>query len=108
MPSAKQKVTHRPRRLPQRTCVSCGTVSAKRQFVRIVRSPEGTVRPDPTGKKPGRGAYLCSDQACWANAVKKKRLERSLKVSLSAQDIEELTAFATTLAPVVAGGSEVG
>lgn len=108
MPSTAQRTANRPRRLPQRTCVSCGTVSAKRQFVRIVRSPEGTVRPDPTGKKPGRGAYLCAEPACWENAVKKKRLERSLKVSLSAQDIEEITAFATTLAPVVAGGSEAG
>jgi hypothetical protein len=77
-------------------------VSPKRQLVRIVRSPDGFVRPDPTGKAPGRGAYLCADPACWDAAIKKKRLERSLKVTLSGRDTEEIGAYAARMAPVPA------
>ena len=86
----------RTRPLPQRTCVGCGAVSAKREFVRVVRSPEGAVMADPTGKRPGRGAYLCLRPECWQTAVKKGRLERSLKTKLSQRDIEGLLAFATS------------
>jgi predicted RNA-binding protein YlxR (DUF448 family) len=84
----------RTRPLPQRTCVACGRVSAKREFVRIVRTTENRVLPDPTGKKPGRGAYLCQQPSCWEQAIKKGRLERSLKVSILSEDAEGLRAFA--------------
>ncbi len=87
------------RRVPQRTCVGCGVVIAKRELVRIVRSVDGKVRPDPTGKKPGRGAYLHADRSCWDLAIKKRRLDKSLKVSLSAQDMEAVTSFAMSLPP---------
>ena len=97
MPKATARRGVRPRRLPQRTCVGCGTVSAKRQFVRIVRSPEGAVRPDPSGKAPGRGAYLCLNRSCWEQALKRKRLERALKVSLSSEDAQALAAYAEGL-----------
>ncbi len=97
MPKLAAKSGPRPRHLPQRTCVGCGTVSAKRQFIRIVRSPEGTVRADPTGKAPGRGAYLCPNRSCWEQALAKKRLERALRTVLSAEDAAALAAFAATL-----------
>jgi predicted RNA-binding protein YlxR (DUF448 family) len=93
----------RPRSLPQRTCVSCGSTTAKRELVRIVRTPQGTVEPDPTGKKPGRGAYLCHEPGCWEQGVKKGRLERALKTKLTAHDAEQLTAFAP--AATAAGGA---
>jgi hypothetical protein len=72
-------------------------VSAKRQFIRIVRSTGGGVRPDPTGKAPGRGAYLCPNRSCWEQALAKKRLERALKTVLSAEDAAAIAAFAATL-----------
>lgn len=97
MPKATTRRGARPRRIPQRTCVGCGTVGAKRQFVRIVRSPEGPVRPDLTGKAAGRGAYLCLNRSCWEQALKRKRLERALKVSLSEDDVQALSAYAETL-----------
>ncbi len=97
MPKTAAKSGLRARRLPQRTCVGCGTVSAKRQFIRVVRSPGGGVRPDPTGKAPGRGAYLCPNRSCWQQALAKKRLERALRTVLSAQDAEAIAAFAATL-----------
>ncbi|TMG55269.1 MAG: YlxR family protein [Chloroflexi bacterium] len=52
------------RRLPQRTCVACRTTRAKRELVRVVRSPQGELSVDLRGKAPGRGAYLCADPAC--------------------------------------------
>jgi len=85
------------KRTPLRTCVGCGSVIAKRELVRIVRGEDGSVRPDPTGKRPGRGAYLHADRPCWDMAIKKKRLERSLKSTLSAQDAEALSAFSREL-----------
>jgi predicted RNA-binding protein YlxR (DUF448 family) len=58
------------------------------------------VRPDPTGKAPGRGAYLHDDRKCWDTAVKKKKLEQSLKVTLTPSSREALTAYAETLPEV--------
>lgn len=98
-PSATTRTHGTPRRVPERTCVGCGTTGAKRSFVRIVRGPDGTVQIDDTGKKPGRGAYLHSDPACWSQALTKKRLEHSLKVSLSAADIAALETVAGALQP---------
>ena len=96
-PSATTRIHGTPRRVPERTCVGCGTTGAKRNLVRIVRGPDGSVQPDETGKKPGRGAYLHSDANCWSEALKKKRLEHSLKVSLSPSDLAALEAFAEAL-----------
>ena len=87
----------RPKHVPQRTCVGCGTVTAKRALVRIVRGPEGEVRPDPTGKAPGRGTYLHASRACWESGLKKRRLERSLSVTLTPASLEALTLHAATL-----------
>lgn len=69
----------RPRPVPQRTCVGCRTVRPKRELVRVVRAPDGTVSVDLTGRRAGRGAYLCPSEACLDSAVKGKRLERALQ-----------------------------
>ena len=87
----------RPRRVPQRTCVACRSTSGKRDLVRIVRTPAGAVEVDETGKKAGRGAYLCANPACWADALKKGRLDSALRVKLSAYDRRRLTEYATTI-----------
>jgi len=88
--------------IPQRTCVGCRTASAKRAFVRIVRTPEGTVEVDPSGKRNGRGAYLCADRACWEEALKKDRLARALRATISGTEREELLRYAQRLEPAAA------
>ena len=98
-----KQATAVPRPLPQRTCVACGTVRAKRELVRIVRTSEGRVIADPTGKQNGRGAYLCRQQPCWEAGVSRGRLERSLKIKPSAEDLTELREFAATLVPTEMG-----
>jgi uncharacterized protein len=84
----------RTRPVPQRTCVGCSTATNKRELVRIVRTPEGNVIADPTGKKPGRGAYVHRRADCWEAALKKGRLERSLKTKLTTDDLRGLRDFA--------------
>ena len=71
-----------PRQFPVRTCVACRTERQKREFVRIVRKPDGTVSMDVTGRANGRGAYICADGSCWATAIKKKAIERALAAPL--------------------------
>jgi predicted RNA-binding protein YlxR (DUF448 family) len=66
---------------PQRTCVVCRSTTAKRTLHRIVRSPAGTVAYDPTGKAAGRGAYLCGQTACLDQAVRRRSIQRALKVT---------------------------
>jgi predicted RNA-binding protein YlxR (DUF448 family) len=73
------------RRYPTRTCVACRTERQKRDLVRIVRAPDGNVMLDLSGRLPGRGAYLCADGSCWANAVRKRSIERALDVTLPAE-----------------------
>jgi predicted RNA-binding protein YlxR (DUF448 family) len=73
-----------PRRFPQRTCVGCRTERQKRDLLRIVRAPDGTIALDPTGRAPGRGAYLCADGSCWSQALKKSAIERALGAPLPA------------------------
>ena len=79
-----------PRRYPMRTCVACRTERQKRDLVRVVRAPDGSVALDRTGRAPGRGAYLCADGSCWSSALKKKSIERALSVALSAELRDEL------------------
>ena len=78
------------RKIPLRMCVGCQEKKNKRELVRIVRTPEGEITLDPTGKKPGRGAYICPQPECLTAAVKKKRLEKSLEQPLSEEVLEEL------------------
>ena len=68
-------------RTPQRTCVVCRSTTAKRTLHRIVRSPDGKVAYDPTGKAAGRGAYLCGQLACLDTAVRRRSIQRALKVT---------------------------
>ena len=81
-----------PRKIPIRRCCGCGEGKPKKELVRIVRPPEGEVSLDLTGKKAGRGAYLCRDAACLAKARKKKSLERALSVSIPPEVYEAMEA----------------
>ncbi len=80
--------------IPQRTCIVCRKTVAKRELVRLVNMPDGGVQVDLTGKKSGRGAYLCQSQQCWENALKTGRLEYSLHTSLKSEDKEILINYA--------------
>ena len=77
-------------RVPIRTCVGCRRTSDKQTLTRIVRGPTGEVRIDPTGKAPGRGAYLCGAKECLKQAVKGKRLARALRCEITAGVIGNL------------------
>lgn len=65
-----------------RLCLGCQQMKAKRELIRVVRTPAGTVEVDPTGKRSGRGAYVCPDPACLEAAFRNERLERALEVKL--------------------------
>ncbi|MBR5233023.1 MAG: YlxR family protein [Clostridia bacterium] len=72
-----------------RKCVGCNESKSKKELVRIVRSPEGDISLDTTGKKSGRGAYICPSADCLKKAVKSKRIDRILEVTVPAQVYEE-------------------
>ena len=91
----------RPRHVPQRTCVACRQVNAKRGLVRVVRTPVGTIEIDETGKKAGRGAYLCRTRDCWANALQKKSLDYALKTAIGLEDKARLQPYGAALPPRV-------
>jgi hypothetical protein len=78
------------RKIPLRVCIGCQEQKNKREMIRVVRTPEGNVELDPTGKKAGRGTYLCRRRQCLEAAVKGKRFERSLKHPVSPALVAEL------------------
>ncbi len=101
----------RERRRPIRSCVACGRSADKRELIRVVRSPDGRVFVDTTGKQSGRGAYLCRMEACLDAALKSRRLERGL--SLPAPVPEGVVAalraaMAEGAVPSVRGGAPHG
>jgi uncharacterized protein len=78
----KKEQPARKKHVPQRTCIACRTHDAKRGLVRLVRTPEGNVEVDGTGKKNGRGAYLCRARECWETALNKRALDNALKTQI--------------------------
>ena len=72
------------KKIPMRMCLGCGEMKPKKTLIRAVKSPEGEISLDLTGKKSGRGAYICRDRECLKKAAKNKGLERSFKMSIPA------------------------
>ena len=70
------------KKIPQRQCMGCRERRAKRELIRVVRTPEGAVTLDFGGKMNGRGAYLCPNSECLKKAVRSKALDRSLEVEI--------------------------
>lgn len=70
------------RKVPLRMCTGCGEHKPKRELVRVVKSPQNEISLDLTGKKPGRGAYICPSAECLAKARKAKRLERAFSCQI--------------------------
>lgn len=103
-PSSKRSGT-RPKHVPQRTCVVCRETGAKRALTRVVRTGDGLVEVDPTGRKDGRGAYLCDKQGCWERAVSTPILAKALKTRLTQESFTHLKEFAEGAQLLAAVGS---
>ncbi|RAL26331.1 RNase P modulator RnpM [Thermoflavimicrobium daqui] len=81
------------RKIPMRKCVASQEMFPKKELIRVVRTPENEVVIDPTGKKSGRGAYLCAKEEYIVLAQKKKALDRALKVQVDSSIYEELREY---------------
>ncbi len=78
------------KKIPMRQCVGCAQMKAKKELIRVIKTPEDQVVLDATGRKNGRGAYICLDPECLKKARKSKGLERSLKTAIPAEVYENL------------------
>ena len=76
--------------MPVRMCVGCQEMKNKKEMIRVIKTPEGTFMLDATGKKNGRGAYVCPSEECLQLARKNKGLERSFKQAIPAEVYESL------------------
>jgi uncharacterized protein len=85
------------RHVPERTCVACRETQPKRALVRVVRTPADGVVLDESGKRSGRGAYLCRSADCWQKGLCREVLARALKTDLTAADRAALEQFAMSL-----------
>ena len=71
------------KKVPIRMCSGCRQAKPKRELIRVVRTPDGNIIVDKTGKVSGRGAYLCKNEECFKKSVKSKALSRALEVNIS-------------------------
>ncbi|WP_291584282.1 RNase P modulator RnpM [Clostridium sp. UBA6640] len=78
------------KKIPQRMCTGCMEMKPKKELIRVVRNKEGEISIDTTGKKPGRGAYICKSIECLEKSIKAKRLERNLEGKISDDIFERL------------------
>lgn len=78
------------RKIPMRMCTGCMEMKPKKDLIRVVKNKEDEISIDLKGKKPGRGAYICKDINCLEKAIKQKRLERNLEISVTPDLLEEL------------------
>ena len=85
------------KKVPMRMCVACREMKPKKELIRVVRTPEGEIIADETGRKNGRGAYLCRSEACLNKALKIRALDRALEQPLSEAAVDALR-------QVIAGG----
>lgn len=80
----------RVKKIPQRMCVGCQEMKPKKELIRVVRTVQETLEIDPTGKRSGRGAYLCPQDECLQKAIKYKRLEKALQRPVAAEVLDQL------------------
>ncbi len=78
------------KKIPMRRCIGCGESKEKKMLIRVIRSPEGRIMTDPTGRAAGRGAYLCRDPECLRKAVRRKSLNKALRDNVPAEIYAEL------------------
>ena len=82
----------KPRKIPQRQCVGCRTMKEKKALIRVVKTPEDAIVLDVTGKKSGRGAYVCPDMQCLKKARKSRALERAFELTIPEEVYDALEA----------------
>ena len=85
------------KKIPMRQCIGCGEMKAKKEMVRVIKDAENEILIDSTGRKNGRGAYVCTNSECLSKAKKNKGLERSLKTVIPKNIYEELQKEMQTL-----------
>ena len=78
------------KKVPLRMCVGCREMKPKKELLRVVKPPEGEIMVDVTGRKSGRGAYLCKNETCLARAFKQKQLERAFDTAISEDVVRNL------------------
>ena len=78
------------KKIPMRKCVGCGEMKSKKEMMRVLKTTEDEIILDATGRKNGRGAYLCFQKSCLLQAIKNKGLERSLKMAIPKSVYENL------------------
>ncbi len=78
------------KKIPERTCVGCGNSFPKNSLIRVVKTPSGETELDLTGKKSGRGAYICRSADCFKKARRAKKLERAFSVTISEEVYDKL------------------
>ena len=78
------------KKLPKRTCIGCNTQKDKKELVRIVKSKDGKISLDKTGKMPGRGAYICDNSECLEKAIRSKKLEKCFETKIDETVYQEL------------------
>lgn len=78
------------KKIPMRMCIGCGEMKSKKELIRILKTAEGEFVVDTTGRKNGRGAYLCASRECLEQCIKNHGLERSFKMKISSQIYEDL------------------
>ena len=79
------------KKVPERKCLGCMETFPKKELVRIVRTPSGEIELDLTGKKSGRGAYICKNKTCLKKAIKSKRIQNNLEVEITEELLEQLS-----------------
>ncbi|MBN1659089.1 MAG: YlxR family protein [Anaerolineae bacterium] len=83
----------RRKHVPLRTCVVCGQKRPKRELIRIIHAPDGSLAIDPKGKQPGRGVYICREEACWHVGLNARVLARGFKARVVSEDVTALQAL---------------
>ncbi len=78
------------KKIPQRTCMGCNEKKDKKDLIRVVKSSDGQINIDKTGKMPGRGAYICDKKECLEKAMKTKRIERVFETKIDDEIYEKL------------------
>ena len=78
------------KKIPQRQCIGCGEMKGKKEMIRVIKTAEGEILLDATGRKNGRGAYLCPSEECLKKAIKNKGLERSFKMAIPKEIYDSL------------------
>lgn len=78
------------KKIPLRQCIGCGEMKSKKEMIRVIKTAEGEILLDATGRKNGRGAYLCPSMECFKKAVKGRGLERSFKMAIPREAYETL------------------